>query len=56
MDNASRSSSKFIEKLNLQPVSNIELFLTHTKSELDVLGIARKLMKDVIHLWRRNFE
>jgi hypothetical protein len=42
--------------LNLQPISNIELFPTHTESELGVLGIAEKLAKDVVHLWRRNFE
>jgi hypothetical protein len=53
---ACKSSSKITEKLNLQPVSNIELFLTHTESELGVLGIAGKLAKDVVHLWRQNFE
>jgi hypothetical protein len=37
---ASRNPSKYIRKLNLQPVSNIELFLTHTKLELEVLGVA----------------
>jgi hypothetical protein len=53
---ASKSSSKITKKLNLQPVSNIELFPTHTESKLGVLGIAEKLAKDVVHLLRRNFE
>ena len=52
---AFRSSLKIIEKLNLQPVSNIELFPIHAELELGVLGIARKLVKDVIYLWWYNF-
>jgi hypothetical protein len=36
--------------LNFQPNSKNELFLTHTGLELGVLGVARKLMKDVLHL------
>jgi hypothetical protein len=52
----SRSSSKITKKLNLQPISNTELFPTHKKLELDVLGFAKKLVKDVIHLRRLNFE
>jgi hypothetical protein len=35
---ASKSSSKITEKLNLQPVLNIELFLTHMELELDMLA------------------
>ena len=31
-----------MEKLNLQPVSNIELFSIYTESELGMLGIAGK--------------
>jgi hypothetical protein len=46
----STSSSKNIEKLNLQPISNIELFLTHIELELGIFGIARKLVKDVVHI------
>jgi hypothetical protein len=53
---ASKSASKITEKLNLQPVLNIELFLTHTESKLGVLGIAGKLAKNIVHMWRRNFE
>jgi hypothetical protein len=33
--------------MNLQPISSIGLFMTHTKSELGMLGI---------HLWEQNFE
>jgi hypothetical protein len=43
-------------KLNFQPVSNIELFPIQTELELGVLGIAKKLVKDVVHPWRRDFE
>jgi hypothetical protein len=53
---ASRNFSKNTRKVNFQPVSNIELFPTHMELELSILGIARKLMKDVVHLWRWNFE
>jgi hypothetical protein len=48
--------SKNARKMILQPVSNIELSQTHTQLELDVHGVAGKLMKDVVHLWRENFE
>jgi hypothetical protein len=47
-----KNSSKNTKKLNLQPISNTELFPTHKKLELDVLGFAKKLVKDVIHLRR----
>jgi hypothetical protein len=50
------SSSENKEKSNLQPVSNIELFRTHKESELGVLGVAKKLVKDVLHLCSWNFE
>jgi hypothetical protein len=49
---ASRSSSKITRKLNLQLISNNPLPQMHTKSELGMLGVARKLVKDIIHLWR----
>jgi hypothetical protein len=52
---ASRSSSKITKKLNLQPILNIELFSTLIESELGVLGIVKKLAKDVVHLWWRKF-
>jgi hypothetical protein len=47
-----RSFSKNVQKLNLQPILNIELFKTDTESELGVLGIAIELMQDVGHPWR----
>ena len=50
----SKSSSKNIEKLNFQSILNIELYLAHTKLKLDV--IAGKLVKDVVNLWRWNYE
>jgi hypothetical protein len=53
---AFRGSSKNTRKLNLQSVLDIELFLTHTKSKFDVLGIVRKLVKDVVHPWWQNLE
>jgi hypothetical protein len=50
MDNVSHMASfrSSLEKLNLQLVSNIELFPTHTRVELSVLGIGKKVMKDVV--------
>jgi hypothetical protein len=51
-----RSSSKIIRNLNLEPVSNIEIFPTRTKLELSVLCVTGKLVKDVIHMCKRNFE
>ena len=48
--------SKNARKMILQPISNIELSQTHTQLELDMHGVAGKLMKDVVHLWRENFE
>jgi hypothetical protein len=35
-------------KLDLQLVTNIELFSTHIESELGMLGVAGKLVKDVV--------
>jgi hypothetical protein len=54
--NAFRSSSIITTKLNLQPILNIELFPIHIESKLDMLGFAGKLVKDVVHLWRKNVE
>jgi hypothetical protein len=34
--------------LSLQPILNIGLFPTHTELELGMLGVARKLVKDVV--------
>jgi hypothetical protein len=54
---ASRSFSKInTRKVNLQLVLEIELFMTHTKLRLDVLSVVRKLVKDVVHPLRRDFE
>jgi hypothetical protein len=53
---ASRSFSIITRKLSLQPILNIGLFPTHTKLELGVLGVAEKLAKDVVQLWKQNFE
>jgi hypothetical protein len=44
------------KKFNLHPILNIELFLTNMESELGVLGITRKLVKDVVQLHWQNFE
>jgi hypothetical protein len=51
-----RSSQKIIRKLNLQLVSNIEKFATHTDLELGMLGIFGKLEKNGVHLWRGQGE
>jgi hypothetical protein len=50
-----RNSSKRAQKLNFQPVLNIELFPTLMELELGMLGTAIELMKDAGHLWRWNF-
>jgi hypothetical protein len=42
---AFRGSSKNTRKLHLHPILNIELFPTHIKLELDVLGVVRKIVK-----------
>jgi hypothetical protein len=36
--------------------SCFELSLTHVELESGMLGIAKKLVKDVIQLWWQNFE
>jgi hypothetical protein len=47
---AFRTSSKYTRKLNLRPISNIESFPTHMELELGVLGVARKIVRDVVYL------
>jgi hypothetical protein len=47
----SKSTSRNTRNLNLESFSNIELFWTHIGLDLDMLGIARKLVKDVIQFW-----
>jgi hypothetical protein len=51
-----RSSSKNARKLNSQPILNIELFPIHMESKLGMLGVAEKLVKDVVPLWRWKSE
>jgi hypothetical protein len=46
----SRSSSKNTRKSNVQPIWNIELFRTHIGLELGMVGVAKKLVKDVVHM------
>jgi hypothetical protein len=53
---AFRRSSKDKGNLNLHLVSNVKLFPTHMDLEFGIRGIAKKLVKDVVYLWRRNFE
>jgi hypothetical protein len=43
-------------KIEFTTLLNIELSPTHLESELDTLALARKLVKDVGHLWMQNFE
>jgi hypothetical protein len=42
---ASRISSKYIRKLNLQPVFNIGLFRAHTEWKVGMHGVAKKACK-----------
>jgi hypothetical protein len=35
---------------------NIELFQIHTELELGMLGVAKKLVKDVVYSWKWSFE
>jgi hypothetical protein len=51
---ACRSSSKNTRKMNLIPVLNKTSPQVHTESELDMLGVPGKLVKYVIHLFKRK--
>jgi hypothetical protein len=51
----SKSSSKITRKLNLQLNSNIELFPTHMELKLAMLDVDRKLVKDIVNIWRWDF-
>jgi hypothetical protein len=51
----SRSFSKNTRKLSLYTVFIMELFSIHVELEFGMLGIARKLVKNVIQLWWCNF-
>ena len=44
------------KKTNKYQLSNIELVLTHTVSELGVLGIAGKLLVPSVILCKKNFK
>jgi hypothetical protein len=51
---ACRSSLEITGKMSLIPVFNKNLLRAHTKSELDVFGVHRKLAKYVVHLSKRK--
>jgi hypothetical protein len=51
---ACRSSSKNIGKMKLILVFNKNLPQGHIKSEFDMLGVYRKLVKYVVHLSKRK--
>ena len=44
------------QKIKKYQLSNIELVLTHTVLELDMLGIARKLSVPSVTLCKKNFK
>jgi hypothetical protein len=51
---ACRSSSENTRKIKLQYILNKNSPWAHTKSEFDVLGVAIKLLKYVVHLSKRK--
>jgi hypothetical protein len=51
---ASRSSSKNTRKMSSISVLNKTSPWAHTDSELDVLGVYRKLVKYIVHLSKRK--
>jgi hypothetical protein len=51
---ACRSSSKKIGKMSLIPVLNKNSPQAHTESELDVLGVPKKLVKYAVHSSKRK--
>jgi hypothetical protein len=51
---ACRSSLKNIGKISLIPIFNKTSPPAHTKSELDVLGVHRKLVKYIVCLSKRK--
>jgi hypothetical protein len=48
------SSSRNTQKMNLRHVFNTKLSLTYMEPNLDNLGIAQKLVKNVIYLLRQG--
>jgi hypothetical protein len=53
---AFRSSSIDTRKMNLQPILNKNLPWAHIKLELDVLGVAKNLVKYLFHLSKKDIE
>jgi hypothetical protein len=51
---ACRSSSKNIGKMNLKPVLKKTSPRAHMESELDMLGVPKKLVKYVVHSFKRK--
>jgi hypothetical protein len=51
---ACRSSSENTRKMSLIPIFNKNSSRAHTESELDVLGVHRKLVKYVVHSSKRK--
>jgi hypothetical protein len=49
-----RSSSKNTRKMDLQPILNKNSPQAHMELEFDMLGIAGKLVKYVVHLSKRK--
>jgi hypothetical protein len=47
---AYKSSSKNTRKMNMQPVLNKNIPWIHVQSKFDVLGVAKELVKYVVHL------
>jgi hypothetical protein len=51
----SRSYPKITRKLNLQPIYKNKYFLVHMESELGVISVVKKLLKDVeVEFWRHK--
>jgi hypothetical protein len=53
---AYRSSSNNIGKLNFQPILYKNSPQAHTKLEFDLLGVAKELVRYVLHLSQKKFE
>jgi hypothetical protein len=51
---ACRSSSESTRKMNLKPFLNKTSPWSHMESEFDVLGVPGRLVKYVIHLFKRK--
>jgi hypothetical protein len=47
-------TSKNIEKMNLKPILNKTSPQAHMELEFDVLSIPKKLVKYVVHLFKRK--